>query len=180
MIEFPELINGSRTFVYFTAGCVNIPPSIVLLFQVIQISTKEPKIKWFSFYKNVIFKHNFEKNTSKKSKKKQCFRGFVCFQNINNWFGAFKWNNNWRKCESRDILNPPRHILKGYFWALITGKLKLLAMFFGNIIACRSLNLPTTELADTLDTLFLLLTCSYFRSKSGFQLLRTTFLGEQL
>ena len=47
----------------------------------------------------------------KKSKKRKIFEKFfvviwvvLCVQNINNWFGAFLWHNNCRKCRSRGII----------------------------------------------------------------------------
>ncbi len=49
----------------------------------------------------------------KKSKKRKIFEIFfvvnwvvLCVQNINNWFGAFLWHNNCRKCRNRDTLKP--------------------------------------------------------------------------
>ena len=48
----------------------------------------------------------------KKSKKLKIFENFfvviwvvLCVQNISNWFGAFLWHNNCRKCRNRDTLN---------------------------------------------------------------------------
>jgi hypothetical protein len=54
---------------------------------------------------------NLTKILRKKLKKRKIFENFfvvilvvLCLQNINNWFGAFLWHNNCRKCRSRDIL----------------------------------------------------------------------------
>ena len=47
----------------------------------------------------------------KKSKKRKIFENFfvviwvvLCVQNINNWFGAFLWHNNCRKCRNHHTL----------------------------------------------------------------------------